>query len=127
MRFCAKAKQVVESSSLWNGKVFAVQVTDARQETIEIRVLASANSGGAAFDLRCEVREKLIDFLKREHPEALPRRRQEVVAVPEPARNGKAGRPRPRHAAKTRRAARKRVWRPIERLQRRDDRVLHNR
>jgi small-conductance mechanosensitive channel len=88
----AKAKEVVENSSLWNRKVFAVQVTDAKQETIEVRVLASANSGSAAFDLRCEVREKLIDFLKRKHPEALPRRRQEVVAAPNPARNGKAAR-----------------------------------
>ena len=85
-----KAKEVVESSSLWNGRVFAVQVTDAKQETIEVRILASANSSGAAFDLRCELREKLIDFLKRKHPEALPRRRQEVMAAPQPARNGKA-------------------------------------
>ena len=88
----AKAKEVVESSSLWNGKVFAVQVTDARQETIEVRILASANGGGAAFDLRCEVREKLIDFLRRKHPEALPRRRQEIMAARDSARNGKAAR-----------------------------------
>jgi small-conductance mechanosensitive channel len=86
----AKAKEVVESSSLWNGRVFAVQVTDAKQETMEVRILASASSSGAAFDLRCEVRERLIDFLKREHPEALPRRRQEVLASPGSARNGKA-------------------------------------
>jgi hypothetical protein len=38
----------------------------------------SANSSGAAFDLRCEVREKLIAFLQREHPEALPRERSNV-------------------------------------------------
>jgi hypothetical protein len=87
-----KAKEVVESSSLWNGKVFGVQVTDAKQETIEVRVLASANSGSATFDLRCEVREKLLDFLKREHPQALPRRRQELVAARDSARNGKAAR-----------------------------------
>jgi hypothetical protein len=88
----AKAKEVIESSSLWNGKVFAVQITDAKQETIEVRILASANSAGGAFDLRCEVREKLIDFLNREHPQALPRRRQEVVGVPYLAPNGKAAR-----------------------------------
>ena len=35
----------------------------------------SARSSGQTFDLRCEVREKLIDFLQREHPEALPRTR----------------------------------------------------
>ncbi len=35
----------------------------------------SANAAGHTFDLRCEVREKMIDFLQREHPEALPRQR----------------------------------------------------
>ena len=38
----------------------------------------SANSAGQAFDLRCEVREQLIEFLQQEHPEALPRTRAEV-------------------------------------------------
>jgi hypothetical protein len=36
----------------------------------------SARAPGQTFDLRCEVREKLIDFLQREHPEALPHSRQ---------------------------------------------------
>ncbi len=86
----AKAREVVAGSSLWNGKVFAVQVIDAKQEAIEVRVLASANNGSTAFDLRCEIREKLIGFLKREHPEALPRRRQEFVAARKTAKNGRA-------------------------------------
>jgi hypothetical protein len=101
----AKARELVEGSPLWNGKVFAVQVTDAKQETIEVRVLMSANTGGGAFDLRCEVREKLIGFLKDKHPEALPRRRQEVMAAPQPARNGKAK--APRQASPRRKEARK--------------------
>jgi hypothetical protein len=41
-----------------------------------VRCLMSAPSAGQAFDLRCEVREKLIDFLNKEHPEALPVQRQ---------------------------------------------------
>ena len=43
---------------------------------MELRCLMSARSASTAFDLRCEVREKLIDFLQKEHPEALPRSRQ---------------------------------------------------
>jgi len=46
---------------------------------LELRALVSAKSAGDVFDLRCMVREKLIDFLQREVPNALPRRRQEVV------------------------------------------------
>jgi hypothetical protein len=56
----------------------------------------SANSAPHAFDLRCEVREKLIDFLQAQHPEALPRRRQVALdetpdAKPKPKRRAKAG------------------------------------
>ena len=68
-----------------------LQVTDAKERTIELRCLMSANSAGQAFDLRCEVREQLIDFLQREHPEALPRERSEIsldeaMAALKPAR-----------------------------------------
>ena len=48
------------------------QVTDFKEDTMELRILASAATRRQVFDLRCEVREKLIDFLQREHPEALP-------------------------------------------------------
>ncbi|HME30984.1 MAG TPA: mechanosensitive ion channel family protein, partial [Pseudolabrys sp.] len=60
--------------------------------SMELRCLMSARSPGQTFDLRCEVREKLIDFLQWEHPEALPRSRQmsfrgnvdsEAAAAPE--------------------------------------------
>jgi small-conductance mechanosensitive channel len=77
----AEAKAIVEASPNWNRKVLGVQVTNAKDETIEVRILISAADGGKAFDLRCELREKLIGFLKREHPEALPRRRQETLTV----------------------------------------------
>jgi small-conductance mechanosensitive channel len=79
-RIRAKAMEIVQGSKLWDGQMVKLQVTDAKENTIELRVLASAGSHGDAFDLRCEVREKLIDFLQREHPTALPRTRQEVVA-----------------------------------------------
>ena len=52
---------------------------------MELRCLMSARSGGLVFDLRCEVRERLIDFLQRQHPEALPRQRSEVAVTETPA------------------------------------------
>ena len=75
-----KLAEIVEASPLWDRKVVKLQVTDTRAESIEVRALASAATSGAAWDLRCEVREKLIRFLQAEHPEALPRRRTEVAA-----------------------------------------------
>jgi small-conductance mechanosensitive channel len=74
-----KLIEIVGQSKLWNGKLVNLQVSDCKETTIELRALVSANNASAAWDLRCEVREKLIDFLQREHPSALPRRRYEAA------------------------------------------------
>lgn len=59
-----KLREIVQASKNWDGGVVNLQVTDARETTIELRCLMSARSAGQAFDLRCEVREQLIDFLQ---------------------------------------------------------------
>jgi small-conductance mechanosensitive channel len=74
-----KLIEIVTQSGLWNGKVVSLQVSDCKETTIELRALVSANNASAAWDLRCDVREKLMDFLQREYPSALPRRRNEAV------------------------------------------------
>jgi hypothetical protein len=74
-----KLEEIVKNSKLWDGRVVNLAVTDAKQQTIEVRCLASAGSAGQVFDLRCEIREKMIDFLQREHPSALPRQRTELA------------------------------------------------
>jgi small-conductance mechanosensitive channel len=68
-------KRILESSQLWDGKVAVVQVTDASERTVTLRALVSAKNASDAWDLRCLVREKLIDFLQREYPDSLPRLR----------------------------------------------------
>lgn len=75
-----KLEEIVKSSPDWDGQVCKLQVTDTKQQAIEVRCLMSAPSAGAAFNLRCRVREEMIDFLQREHPEALPRQRNEEVS-----------------------------------------------
>jgi small-conductance mechanosensitive channel len=67
-----KLNEIVKASKNWNGQVVNLAVTDTKQGTIELRAVMSANSAGQAFDLRCEVREKIIAFLQSEHPHALP-------------------------------------------------------
>jgi small-conductance mechanosensitive channel len=74
----ARLKEILEASPLWDRKVMALQVTDARERTMELRCLAGARNSGEAFDLRCEVREKLIAFLQAEYPHALPRDRLDL-------------------------------------------------
>ena len=68
---------IARESKLWDRKVINVQVTDAKDSTVELRILASGRNSPEVFDLRCEIREKTIDYLQREYPHALPRARQE--------------------------------------------------
>jgi len=70
-------QRIVKSSKSWKGEVCALQVTDAGEHSIQIRALMDARDSGAAWDLRCYVREKLIAFLQQRHPECLPRLRGE--------------------------------------------------
>ena len=71
-----KLMEILRQSERWDRTTAALQVTDFKEGSIELRCLMSARAPGQTFDLRCEVREKLIDFLQREHPEALPHSRQ---------------------------------------------------
>ena len=57
-----------------------LQVTDAKEHTLEIRALASAADASLAWDLRCEIREKLVAFIQRTYPESLPRFRASLDA-----------------------------------------------
>jgi small-conductance mechanosensitive channel len=83
-RIRERGRQIVETSRFWDRRVFNVQVTDSRESTLELRLLASATDSGRLWDLRCELREKIIAFIKSEYPGALPRRRLEAyVETPE--------------------------------------------
>jgi small-conductance mechanosensitive channel len=68
-------KRLVENNPKWDRKVCGLQVTDTKQSTIEVRALISSTDPGKLSDLRCEVREGLIEFLCRNYPESLPRQR----------------------------------------------------
>lgn len=69
----------VKQSKLWDGAVVNLQVIDADSRTIELRALVSARNAPQSWDLRCEMREKLIAFIRDEMPEALPRERAILI------------------------------------------------
>jgi len=71
-------QRIVENSKKWDGRVCGIQVTNATERTIEVRALTSAADSSSAWDLRCEVREKLIRFLQENIPGALPKLRAEI-------------------------------------------------
>ena len=70
--------RILKESELWDGKVCVLQITNASERTVELRALMSAADASTAWSLRCEVRERLIDFIRTEYPQALPRVRAEL-------------------------------------------------
>jgi len=76
-----KAADFVTQSKI-DGKIVNVQVTNTNAQAMEVRVLVTATNTGSTADLCAELREKLIGFLQREHPDSLPRRRNEVFEAP---------------------------------------------
>jgi small-conductance mechanosensitive channel len=77
-------RRIVENSPLWDGQVCLLQVTNATERTVELRALMSATESSNAWGLRCEVREKLIEFIRQNYPDGLPKVRAELR---EPARD----------------------------------------
>ncbi|UPK30093.1 mechanosensitive ion channel family protein [Bradyrhizobium sp. 195] len=72
-------EEAVKQSKLWDGAVVNLQVIDADSRTIELRALVSARNAPQSWDLRCEIREKLVAFIRDEMPEALPRERAILI------------------------------------------------
>ena len=72
--------EIARASPLWDGKVVNLQVSDAKEWAVELRALVSARNAPQTWDLRCEVREKLVAFLQREYPHALPTARVQLLA-----------------------------------------------
>ncbi len=81
----AELGRILEGTDLWDGEVSNVQVVDTTETTVKVRILVTAADSPRAWDLRCLVRERLVDFLKERYPESLPRTRVEL--------EGQMGRP----------------------------------
>lgn len=70
--------RLLKSTELWDKRVNVLQVTDAREGSVEMRALMSASDSPTAWDLRVYVREGLIKFLQKNYPESLPKSRIEI-------------------------------------------------
>jgi small-conductance mechanosensitive channel len=85
----AEFERQIKAQSLWDGRVQVVQVTETSADSIEVRLLMSAKDAGAAFDLRCAIREGMLAWIRENQPEAIVRRRIEparpLAIVQEPA------------------------------------------
>ncbi|KQM22027.1 mechanosensitive ion channel family protein [Novosphingobium sp. Leaf2] len=99
----AEYTRQITAHRLWDRRAQILQVTDCKDQTLEVRLLMSAKDGPTLFDLRCELREGMMDWIRREMPEALVRHRITQVAPLEVAAPSLAdvmpGNPQPRNDA----------------------------
>lgn len=66
-------EQILKNSPNWDGKVWRLHVTDTTEKSLQLRAIMSAPDAGTAWELRCEVREKLVEFMQKNYPEHLPK------------------------------------------------------
>ncbi len=75
----AELERVCRDAPEWDRRLCVLQVVDSSERAMQIRCLVSAADASRSWDLRCKVREALIAYLQREHPDALPRVRAELA------------------------------------------------
>ncbi len=80
-RIRSRLEEAVRETTLWDGVIVNLQVIDTNSRTMELRALVSARNAPQSWDLRCEIREKMVSFLQHEMPQALPRERADIAPV----------------------------------------------
>lgn len=83
-----KFDEVLASTDMWDGEGKSVQVTDTSEKTMTIRLLMTARNSPITWELRCYVREKLVEWIQQKYPQALPRTRAELLDFPELKKDG---------------------------------------
>lgn len=69
---------ILSNTNMWDGKTKSLAVTDAKSQTMQLRILVSAKDSSTLWDLRCYVREQLIEFLQKNYPQCLPKIRLDI-------------------------------------------------
>ncbi len=84
-------ERILDRTDLWDGRAQVLQVTDAVGGYVRIRILVTAVDAPTLFDLRCLVREQMVEWILAQNPSAIPRNRVQMVEQeprPEPKRGG---------------------------------------
>ena len=71
-RLRVELTRLLEATPMWDKRVGILQVTDAKEHTMELRALVSAKNSSTAFDLRCYIRENLLKYISENMPQSLP-------------------------------------------------------
>lgn len=82
--------EVLDGDPLWDRRASVLQITDATGGLVRVRILVTAHNAGQLWDLRCNVREAMVEWLHDKHAEALPRTRVTMIEQPAAPRRPQA-------------------------------------
>lgn len=82
----AHLAEVLDADPLWDRRSSSLQITGATGGYVRVRIVVTAQNAGALWDLRCNVREAMVEWLHEQHHEALPRTRVSMIEQPARAR-----------------------------------------
>jgi small-conductance mechanosensitive channel len=75
------ALRACQAASEWDRRLCLLQVVEAGESSMQLRLLVTSHNASLNWDLRCKVREALVDFMQREYPQFLPVTRAEVMTA----------------------------------------------
>ncbi|CAG4882386.1 Mechanosensitive ion channel family protein [Georgfuchsia toluolica] len=71
--------RICKGAPEWDGRVALLQVTETSERALQLRVLVSSADAPRNWDLRCLVREALVDYVQKHYPQHLPTLRAGVI------------------------------------------------
>jgi len=71
-------KKIIEVHPLWDKRFWNLQVTDATDKTMQLRILATSADSSKSWNLRCDIREQFIAYIQKMHPQRLPLIRAQI-------------------------------------------------
>lgn len=80
----------LDTQPLWDKRLASCQVVDSTGGVIRVRFVASAADSSAQWNLRCEIREHMVEWVRENYPEALPRTRVDINQSPNTPARGRS-------------------------------------
>ena len=75
----AELDRILKRTNIWDGRASVLHVTDATGGFVRVRILVTAVDAPTLFDLRCFIREEMVEWLQMQDPAAIPRTRVQMV------------------------------------------------
>ena len=75
----AELERILTRTNIWDGRASVLQVTDATGGYVRVRILVTAVDAPTLFDLRCFIREEMVEWLQTQDPASIPRTRVQLV------------------------------------------------